>query len=134
MSLEVKLRRESVLKDGYIAKQEKGELILLSCGSELQHALAAAEELGKGPVSSRCPASNVSPARPRNTGKKFYPINAGSAWRSRPASPQIWSQYVRLDGKIIRIERFGLSAPGNEAMKELGIDAQHGIDAAKSLG
>jgi transketolase len=28
---------------------------------------------------------------------------------------------------------FGLSAPGPEVMKERGIDAQHVIDAAKSL-
>jgi len=26
-----------------------------------------------------------------------------------------------------------MSAPGNEVMKELGIDAQHVIDAARSL-
>ena len=39
----------------------------------------------------------------------------------------------RLDGKVVGLKRFGLSAPGNEAMKELGIDAQHVIDAARSL-
>ena len=46
----VKLRREGVLRGGYIAKKETGklDLILLSCGSELQHALAAAKELGEG--------------------------------------------------------------------------------------
>ncbi|HEV8422858.1 MAG TPA: thiamine pyrophosphate-dependent enzyme, partial [Chthoniobacterales bacterium] len=39
--IDVQTRREGVLKGGYIAKKEKGklELILLSCGSELQHAL-----------------------------------------------------------------------------------------------
>src|SRR5256885_3512846 len=43
-------RREGVLRGGYIAKHESGplELIILSCGSELQHALAAAKELGSG--------------------------------------------------------------------------------------
>src|SRR5207253_7767553 len=37
------LRREGVLRGGYIAKKEKGklDLIIMSCGSELQHALAA---------------------------------------------------------------------------------------------
>src|SRR5439155_1407803 len=48
--IDVNLRREGVLRGGYIAKKEKGklELIILSCGSELQHALAAARELGTG--------------------------------------------------------------------------------------
>ena len=48
--------------------------------------------------------------------------------------PEIWYQYVGLDGKVIGLHRFGLSAPGAEVMKEFGIDAQHVIDAAKSLG
>ncbi|HJY19694.1 MAG TPA: transketolase, partial [Chthoniobacterales bacterium] len=43
-------RREGVRRGGYIAKRESEplELIILSCGSELQHALAAANELGSG--------------------------------------------------------------------------------------
>src|SRR5205814_9605012 len=43
-------RREGVLRGGYIAKKEKArlELIIMSCGSELQHALAAAKALGEG--------------------------------------------------------------------------------------
>src|SRR5205823_7427303 len=46
--IDVKLRREGVRRGGYIAKQESAplDLIILSCGSELQHALAAAKELG----------------------------------------------------------------------------------------
>ncbi len=49
-SIPVKARREGTLKGGYIAKKESGELkgILIGTGSELQHALAAAEELGEG--------------------------------------------------------------------------------------
>ena len=43
--IDVKLRREGVLRGGYIAKKEKAklDLIIMSCGSELQHALAAAK-------------------------------------------------------------------------------------------
>ncbi len=47
---------------------------------------------------------------------------------------EIWYQYVGLDGKVIGLHEFGLSAPGAEVMKERGIDAQHVIDAVKSLG
>src|SRR5205814_3727198 len=48
--VDVNLRRDGVLRGGYIAKKEKGklELIIMSCGSELQHAFAAAKELGDG--------------------------------------------------------------------------------------
>src|SRR5437588_8455954 len=48
--IDAKLRREGVRRGGYIAKQESAplDLIILSCGSELQHALAAAKDLGAG--------------------------------------------------------------------------------------
>src|SRR5258708_24108249 len=48
--IDVNLRREGVLRGGYVAKKEKGklDLIIMSCGSELQHALAAAKQLGDG--------------------------------------------------------------------------------------
>ena len=46
---------------------------------------------------------------------------------------QIWYQYVGLDGKVVGLHDFGLSAPGAEVMKERGIDAQHVIEAVKSL-
>ncbi len=45
----------------------------------------------------------------------------------------LWYRYVGLDGKVVGLDRFGLSAPGDQVMKELGIDAQHVIDAARSL-
>src|SRR5881397_974434 len=49
-AINVTLRREGVLRGGYVAKKEQGklDLIILSCGSELQHALAAVRELGDG--------------------------------------------------------------------------------------
>jgi len=48
--------------------------------------------------------------------------------------PEIWYQYVGLDGKDVGLREFGLSAPGAEVMKERGIDAKHVIEAARSLG
>jgi transketolase len=44
-----------------------------------------------------------------------------------------WRKYVGLDGKVVGIDRFGLSAPGNLVFETLGITAQAVVDAAKSL-
>jgi transketolase len=41
---------------------------------------------------------------------------------------------VGLDGKVVGLHEFGLSAPGAGVMKERGIDAQHVIDTARELG
>src|SRR5256886_9117915 len=46
---------------------------------------------------------------------------------------EIWYQYVGLDGKVVGLHQFGLSAPGAEVMKERGIDAKHVVEAARSL-
>jgi transketolase len=45
----------------------------------------------------------------------------------------LWREYVGLDGKVVGIDRFGVSAPAPLAMKELGITADAVVAAAKSL-
>ena len=134
--IDLKLRREGVLRGAYIAQKEKGklDLIIMSCGSELQHALAAATELGDGVrvVSIPCfERFNRESAEYReeilpNSCRKRVAIEAGVT--------EIWYQYVGLDGKVVGLHEFGLSAPGGEVMKERGIDAQHVIDTVRSLG
>jgi transketolase len=130
------LRREGVLRGGYIAKRETGklELILLSCGSELQHALAAAKELGKGTRVVSMPCFERFERQPQSYRDEILPDECRKRVAIEAGVPEIWSQYVGLDGKIIGLDRFGLSAPGAEVMKEFGIDAQHVIKAARSLG
>jgi len=48
--------------------------------------------------------------------------------------PDTWFEFVGLDGKVVGIRRFGLSAPGGTVMKELGITAEAVVEAVKSLG
>ena len=45
----------------------------------------------------------------------------------------LWWKYVGLDGKVIGIDRFGLSAPGGKVMEVLGITPQAVVDAVKAL-
>jgi len=44
-----------------------------------------------------------------------------------------WAQFVGIDGVMLGIDRFGLSAPGGTVMKELGMTAEHVVAAANSL-
>ena len=44
-----------------------------------------------------------------------------------------WARYVGLDGVALGIDRFGMSAPGATVMKELGMTAEHVLEAAKTL-
>ena len=41
----------------------------------------------------------------------------------------LWYKYVGLDGKVVGIDRFGISAPGNVVMDELGINTAGIVEA-----
>jgi transketolase len=133
--IDVNLRREGVLRGGYIAKQETGklELIILSCGSELQHALTAAKELGGGVRVVSMPCFERFNRQPQKYREEVLPNECRKRVAIEAGVTEIWYEYVGLDGKVVGLHQFGLSAPGPEVMKERGIDAQHVIEAAKSL-
>src|SRR6266699_3334061 len=133
--INVNLRREGVLRGGYIARQETGklELIILSCGSELQHALAAAKHLGDGIRVVSMPCFERFNRQPQEYREEILPNECRKRVAIEAGVTEIWYQYVGLDGKVVGLHQFGLSAPGPEVMKARGIDAQHVIEAAKSL-
>jgi transketolase len=133
--IDVQLRREGVRRGGYIAKKETAalELIILSCGSELQHALAAAKELGAGTRVVSMPCMEHFNRESEEYREEILPSSCRKRIAIEAGVPELWYQYVGLDGKVIGLHRFGLSAPGPEVMKEFGIDPQHVIDAARSL-
>ena len=43
----------------------------------------------------------------------------------------LWWKYVGLEGKVVGIDRFGLSAPAATVFKELGITTESVVAAAK---
>jgi len=106
----------------------------MSCGSELQHALAAAKELGGRVRVVSMPCFERFERESEEYREEVLPKSCRRRVAIEAGVPEIWYQYVGLDGKVVGLHEFGLSAPGVEVMKERGIDAQHVIDAAQSLG
>jgi len=133
--IDLKLRREGIACGGYIAKNEKGklDLIIMSCGSELQHALAAAKELGDGVRVVSMPCFERFNRQPEKYRQEVLPKSCRKRVAIEAGITETWYQYVGLDGQVVGLHEFGLSAPGAEVMKERGIDAGHVVDAAKSL-
>ncbi len=120
---------------GYIAKKEtaKLDLILLSAGSELQHAMKAAETLGAGTRVVSMPCFERFDRQPDGYREEVLPKSCRRRVAIEATVPSTWAPYVGLDGAIIGIDRFGISAPGDKVMKELGITADHVVEAAKGL-
>jgi transketolase len=133
--IDLKLRREGVMRGGYVAKQEQGnlQLIIMSCGSELQHALAAAKQLGQGVRVVSIPCFERFNRQSEQYREEVLPRSCRKRVAIEAGVPDTWYQYVGLDGKVIGLHRFGLSAPGAQVMKEFGIDAEHVVEAARSL-
>ncbi len=129
------VRREGVLLGAYIAQRESAplSLILLSAGSELQHALEAAKRLGAGTRVVSLPCFARFDRQPQSYRESVLPSSCRRRIAIEASVPSTWAPYVGLDGIAIGIDRFGLSGPGGEVMKELGITADAVVRAAERL-
>jgi transketolase len=131
----VDVRREGVFLGGYIAKKEAAplSLILLATGSELQHAMKAAADLGPGARVVSMPCFERFESQSAEYKESVLPAACRKRVSIEAGVSDPWFRYVGLDGRTVAIDRFGLSAPGNTAMEELGITAAHLVEVAKSL-
>ena len=128
-------RRAGVLKGGYVAVQETAPLthILIGTGSELQLAIAAAKVLGPGTRVVSMPCTEQFDREPAEYRESILPAACRKRVAVEAGVTILWHKYVGLDGKVVGIDRFGLSAPAPVAFKELGITTEAVVAAARSL-
>jgi transketolase len=128
-------RREGVSKGAYIARKETGALdtIILATGSELQHALNAAKQLGDGVRVVSVPCTERFLRQDKAYRDEVLPPSCRKRVAIEAGVTNLWYQFVGLDGKVVGIDRFGLSAPGAAVMKELGMTAEHVVEMVKAL-
>lgn len=130
-----KERREGVARGAYVLLKEKGELktILLASGSEVQHAVAAAKTLGDGVRVVSVPSFYRFDQQSAQYHEAVLPAGCTRRVAIEAGVTGLWWKYVGLQGKVVGIDRFGMSAPGDKVMKELGISADHLVEVVKSL-
>jgi transketolase len=133
--LPVAARRDGVLRGGYIARQESGPLttILLSCGSELQHAMAAAAELGDGVRVVSMPCFERFDRQSPEYREGVLPQACTRRVAIEAGVSGLWWKYVGPAGRVLGIDRFGISAPANLVMQALGMTKEHVIAAVRDL-
>jgi len=134
-SLSASDRRLGTLKGGYIAKKEIGELklIILATGSEVQHALGAAETLGEGIRVVSLPCFERFERQSADYIESILPASCSRRVAVEAGVSSTWGKYVGLAGKTVCIDRFGLSAPGDTVMEQLGMTANNVAAVAKEL-
>jgi transketolase len=131
----VETRRQGALKGGYVALKETATLerILLSAGSELQLALAAAKSLGAGTRVVSMPCFARFDRQPPEYREQVLPTSCRRRVAIEATVTSTWARYVGLDGATVGIDRFGMSAPAKEIFKELGITTEHLVAVAKTV-
>ena len=129
-------RRSGVLKGGYVARREKGELelIILAAGSELSLALAAADELGDTVRVVSVPCMERFDRQSEDYRESVLPRKCRNRMAVEAGVSDLWRKYVGLDGVVVGIDRFGLSAPGGTVMGELGISVENIVKQAALAG
>ncbi len=128
-------RRQGVARGAYVLLKEKGELktILLASGSEVQHAVTAAKALGEGVRVVSVPSFYRFDKQDAQYHEAVLPTSCTRRVAIEAGVSGLWWKYVGLQGKVVGIDRFGMSAPGDKVMKELGISADHLVEVVKSL-
>lgn len=128
-------RREGAFHGGYILKQETGALhtILMASGSEVEHCMRAAEQLGEGVRVVSMPCMERFDRQTEAYRESILPASCNRRVAIEAGVSPLWLKYTGAEGKILGIDRFGISAPGDIVMSELGMTPESVVEAVHSL-
>ena len=131
----VSTRREGTALGGYVLKKETGALdtILLASGSEVEHCMKAAEQLGDGVRVVSMPCMERFDRQSDEYRASVLPSSCTRRVAIEAGVSPLWVKYTGFEGEVLGIDRFGISAPGDLVMAELGMTADHVVKAAQSL-
>ena len=111
------------------------QVIIISCGSEVELAVAAAAELnangGKVRVVSM-PCPNVFDAQEKAYKESVLPTGIPRV-AVEAGVTDYWRKYVGLEGEVIGIDRFGESAPAEVLYEYFGITKDAVVQAVKAV-
>lgn len=129
---------ENMKKGGYIAYENTNspEVIVLATGSEVQLALIAAKELAAKGMAIRVvsmPCCERFLAQELSYQHQILPTHIRKRVAIEAATPHYWYRFVGLDGAVIGLERFGVSAPSTDAYDYLNITVQRLISVINTL-
>lgn len=125
------------LKGAYILSEAKGgnpQVILIGTGSEVQLAMKAQELLEKEGIAARvvsAPSLEIFAAQDKAYQNEVLPPAVKARVAVEAASSFGWHRWVGDHGTFVTLDRFGASAPGNVALKNLGFTPEHVVAAAK---
>lgn len=140
------LERDATGKDGslrygaYILKDVDNskdiDIILIASGSEVHLCINAAVELEKDGINTRVvsmPSWELFEKAPAPYRERILPHDVKTRLAVEAGISMGWERYVGDRGKMIGINSFGASAPGEKVLEEYGISTANVVAQAKEL-
>lgn len=129
---------ELIKKGGYIIADCAGkpDAIFIATGSEVQLAIAAAEQATAKKLNIRVvsmPCGERFLAQDAAYKQQVLPDDVRIRIAIEAASTVYWHQFVGLDGGVIGLDCFGVSAPASQAYNFLGITVEAIINMLEKL-
>ncbi len=129
---------KDVQRGGYVLRDPDCAIksIIIATGSEIELALLASEQLEVEGVGARVismpSVDRFLDQEPEYRDRVLLPeIRARVAVEA--AHPDFWYRFVGLDGAVVGIRRYGVSAPGDEALAHLGVTVENVVQAVKRV-
>ena len=135
---------EGAQRGAYILAEAEGAngakvdpaLILIATGSEVSLTLEARASLQKDGVPTRVvsmPCIELFEEQTEEYRNEVLPPTVTARLAVEAGVRQSWDRYVGLQGDVLCLNRFGGSAPGDVAMRELGFTVENVIKRARAL-
>jgi len=119
-----------------LADADAPKLILLATGSEVSLALEAWQKLQEEGVAARVvsmPCWELFEEQPQEYRDQVLPPSVTARLAVEAGVRQGWDRYVGPQGDVICLDRFGASAPGDVALKNLGFNVDNVLEHARAL-
>jgi transketolase len=112
------------------------QLILIATGSEVSLAMQARETLQQEGIATRVvsmPCTELFEEQTQDYRNQVLPPSVTARLAVEAGVRQGWDRYVGPQGDVICLDRFGASAPGDAAMRELGFNVENVLKHARAL-
>ena len=138
MDVDKQTVENGVRKGAYIVfeTEQQLEYLLLASGSEVNLAVEAAKELeqqGKGVRVISMPNWYAFEQQSSEYKESILPSDVTKRIAIEMASPLGWHKYVGIEGKVIGIDSFGASAPGDLVVEKYGFTKENILKQVRSL-
>ena len=128
----------NMARGGYVLRRETDALdvVLIATGSEVEVAQDAAESLQQDGVGVRVvsmPSVDRFLEQDDEYQAEVLPPNVRRRVVVEASHPDYWHRFTGLDGRVVGISRYGVSAPGATAMEHLGIHSEAVVEAVREI-